>query len=134
MKGADPRINQNILFFIIKTYGCCFFSILHFCLVHNEGRGSCAGPNRKGGKKMRCKLTPSYSILLLLFLLFFFLFYKLFVASFHSLVSNQLRHLFANLEHLLLKKRKGSKREKKYLKRRNKRKTNSLMVKRKTEG
>lgn len=32
---------------------------------------------------MRCKLTPSYSILLLLFLLFFsfFLFYKLFVAS-----------------------------------------------------
>lgn len=29
---------------------------------------------------MRCKLTPSYSILLLLFLLFF-LFYKLFVAS-----------------------------------------------------
>jgi len=85
---------------------------------------------RKGGKKMRCKLTPSYSILLLLFLLFFsFISYL-----WHPFVSNQLRYLFANLEHLLLRKRKGVEMGKEIFKKEKLKKTSFLMVKRKTEG
>lgn len=126
MKGADPRINQNILFFIIKTYGYFFFRFYISVLYITKEEVPARDRIEREGKKMRCKLTPSYSILLLLFLLFFFslsLFLKLFVASFHRFVPNQLRYLFANLEHLLLRK-KGSKRKEEIFKKkgRNKRK------------
>lgn len=58
------------------------FLVLHFCLVHNEGRGTCAGSNREGRKRKKRRndlhKVQRYIVCVILFFVFFLSYFVFF--------------------------------------------------------